>query len=172
MQFVGENMIQHTPAEQTVKIISGNAFDLATYGSLFHSLVAFFREMYLEISPERLAHETPFGEYFRTALRWGGPVIVLLSLASWSERAARAPLAIGASIVPSCIEIKPSTSATYRFSTRFFRNSRASFRCTSTVFATTTKPEVSLSSRCTNPGRTNVLVFSASLRLCGEFRFK
>ena len=28
MQFVGENMIQHTPAEQTVKIISGNAFDL------------------------------------------------------------------------------------------------------------------------------------------------
>ena len=28
MQFVGENMIQHTPAEQTVKIVSGNAFDL------------------------------------------------------------------------------------------------------------------------------------------------
>jgi hypothetical protein len=28
MQFVGENVIQHTPAEQTVKIISGNAFDL------------------------------------------------------------------------------------------------------------------------------------------------
>jgi hypothetical protein len=28
MQFIGENMIQHTPAEQTVKIVSGNAFDL------------------------------------------------------------------------------------------------------------------------------------------------
>lgn len=28
MQFVGENMIMHTPAEQTVKVISGSAFDL------------------------------------------------------------------------------------------------------------------------------------------------
>jgi hypothetical protein len=28
MQFVGENMIVHTPAEQTVKVISGSAFDL------------------------------------------------------------------------------------------------------------------------------------------------
>jgi hypothetical protein len=28
MQFVGENMIVHTPAEQTVKMISGSAFDL------------------------------------------------------------------------------------------------------------------------------------------------
>lgn len=28
MQFVGENNIQHTPAEQTVKVTSGNAFDL------------------------------------------------------------------------------------------------------------------------------------------------
>jgi hypothetical protein len=28
MQFIGENMIQHTPAEQPVKISSGNAFDL------------------------------------------------------------------------------------------------------------------------------------------------
>jgi hypothetical protein len=28
MQFVGENMITHTAAEQTVKIVSGNAFDL------------------------------------------------------------------------------------------------------------------------------------------------
>lgn len=28
MQFVGENMITHTPAEQTVKVVSGNAFDV------------------------------------------------------------------------------------------------------------------------------------------------
>ncbi|MDE1178703.1 MAG: hypothetical protein PW789_19180 [Edaphobacter sp.] len=28
MQFIGENMVQHTPAEQPVKITSGNAFDL------------------------------------------------------------------------------------------------------------------------------------------------
>ncbi|NYF92033.1 hypothetical protein RBB79_20355 [Tunturiibacter empetritectus] len=28
MQFVGENMILHTPAEQTFKVISGSAFDL------------------------------------------------------------------------------------------------------------------------------------------------
>lgn len=28
MQFVGENMINHTPAEQTVKVVSGNAFDV------------------------------------------------------------------------------------------------------------------------------------------------
>lgn len=28
MQFVGENMIMHTPAEQTVKVTSGSAFDL------------------------------------------------------------------------------------------------------------------------------------------------
>jgi hypothetical protein len=28
LQFVGENMISHTAAEQTVKIVSGNAFDL------------------------------------------------------------------------------------------------------------------------------------------------
>lgn len=28
MQFIGENTIQHTPAEQTIKVTSGNAFDL------------------------------------------------------------------------------------------------------------------------------------------------
>jgi len=28
MQFVGESMIAHTPAEQTVKVVSGNAFDV------------------------------------------------------------------------------------------------------------------------------------------------
>lgn len=28
MQFVGESMITHTPAEQTVKVVSGNAFDV------------------------------------------------------------------------------------------------------------------------------------------------
>lgn len=28
MQFVGEGMINHTPAEQTVKVVSGNAFDI------------------------------------------------------------------------------------------------------------------------------------------------
>ena len=28
MQFIGESMIQHTPAEQPVKLTSGNAFDL------------------------------------------------------------------------------------------------------------------------------------------------
>lgn len=28
MQFVGESMINHTPAEQTVKVVSGNAFDI------------------------------------------------------------------------------------------------------------------------------------------------
>jgi hypothetical protein len=80
-------------------LVCAGLFDLATYGGLFHSLGAFFREMYLEISPERLGHEAPFGEYFRTVLRWGGPVLVLLSLASGAVRAARAPLAIGASIV-------------------------------------------------------------------------
>jgi len=28
MQFVGESMVQHTPADQTVQVVSGNAFDL------------------------------------------------------------------------------------------------------------------------------------------------
>lgn len=28
MQFVGESLISHTPAEQTVKVVSGNAFDI------------------------------------------------------------------------------------------------------------------------------------------------
>ncbi len=28
MQFIGESMVQHTPAEQTVQVVSGNAFDL------------------------------------------------------------------------------------------------------------------------------------------------
>ena len=27
MQFVGESMIEHTPADQTVQVVSGNAFD-------------------------------------------------------------------------------------------------------------------------------------------------
>jgi hypothetical protein len=28
MQFVGESMVQHTPAEQTIQVVSGNAFDV------------------------------------------------------------------------------------------------------------------------------------------------
>lgn len=80
-------------------VLCVGAVDLGTYGSPFHSLRAFFRTMYFEISPDRLAREAPFPEYFRTCLRWGGPLLILLALASWKKRSARAPLGIGISIV-------------------------------------------------------------------------
>jgi hypothetical protein len=74
--------------------------DRLTYGDFFHSLEAFFRTMYSEMSPIRLAQETPFPEYFRTALRWAGPIVVLLLIASWRQGLpARVPLFLGLSIV-------------------------------------------------------------------------
>ncbi len=73
--------------------------DRLTYGDFFHSLKAFFQTMYFEISPIRLAQEDPFPDYFRTALRWAGPLLVLLLIASWERRPARVPLLLGISVV-------------------------------------------------------------------------
>lgn len=73
--------------------------DRLTWGGFFASLKAYFQTMYFEASPIHMAQEDPFPEYFRTALHWAGPLLVLLLLAARKDRRARTPLLLGLSVV-------------------------------------------------------------------------
>ncbi len=73
--------------------------DEMTWGAPFASLRSFVRIMWLEIPASRLAIEEPFPWYLRTPLQWAGPLLLLLAVAGWKERRARAPLAIFLAIV-------------------------------------------------------------------------
>lgn len=59
MQFVGESMISHTPAEQTVKMISGNAFDLTGHRRQTDFHVDGFRHMIDESFEIKLSNQKP-----------------------------------------------------------------------------------------------------------------
>ncbi|MCA1611956.1 MAG: hypothetical protein LC780_14100 [Acidobacteria bacterium] len=73
--------------------------DQLTWGAPFASLKSFVRIMWLEIPAARRAIEEPFPWYLRTPLQWGGPILLLLAVAGWTNRRGRAPLAISLAIV-------------------------------------------------------------------------
>lgn len=80
-------------------LLFAGVVDRLTWGSCFASLVEYFRQMYFEASPIRMAEEDPFPEYFKTVLHWAGPLLLLLLFAAWKDRRSRAPVAIGVSVV-------------------------------------------------------------------------
>lgn len=73
--------------------------DQLTWGAPFASLRSFIRIMWLEIPAARLAIEEGFFWYLRTPLQWAGPLLLLLAVAGWRDRRARAPLAVFLAIV-------------------------------------------------------------------------
>ena len=57
MQFVGENMINHTPAEQPIKLVSGNAFDVTAKRRQTDFHVDSFRRMIDESFEIKLSNQ-------------------------------------------------------------------------------------------------------------------
>ncbi len=68
--------------------------DWITWGRPFASLFSFYRILWLEIPLSRLQAEDRFPWYFRTSLRWAGPVLLLLLIPAVRERRARPAMAV------------------------------------------------------------------------------
>lgn len=74
--------------------------DALTWGAPFASLREFFRIMLPATRPPAPMADQPFFWFFETALRWAGPLFLLLLLPAWRDRRSRAPLAIlGANVL-------------------------------------------------------------------------
>lgn len=73
--------------------------DWLTWGRPFASLFAFVRIMWLEVPEARLLQEEHFPWYFRTALRWAGPLLLLLLIPAVRERRARPAIVIFVAVV-------------------------------------------------------------------------